>query len=95
MKYLEIENGRIEGWKAPMYYEIVKFANEVKQVCIKGLCTVGETMTPAGTVKARKTNYKYPDGTRFIIAENEEGEIVKIEAKDSYGGDWELLFVDH
>ena len=93
MTYLEIENGKCEGWTIPMYYySAVEFAKEVKQVCSEGASGTGIIDTPDGKIKIRLTNYRYQDGTRFILTYTEEGELVEIEAKDIYSNDFDTIY---
>lgn len=93
MTYLEIENGRCEGWTIPMYYDsAVQFANEVKQVCIAGSTGTGIIDTPDGKVKTHFTYYKYKDGTRFILTYDKNGELIEIEAKDIYDDDFYVIY---
>ena len=93
MIYLDIENGKCEGWTIPMYYgSAVKFANEVKQVCTAGSTGTGIIDTPNGKIKTHFTNYKYKDGTRFILTYDEDGDLVEIEAKGIYDDDFDTLY---
>jgi hypothetical protein len=77
MRYLDINNGRIEGWRAPMYnYEAVEFAAEIKNVCV--------------TVQSRKGNadtqeYMYKDGTCFVLTYDADGDLSEIYAYNICG----------
>ena len=97
MKYLDIKNGKCEGWTVPTYYfEAVAFAKEVKQICMFVRSGTGDTLTPEGKIKkVVSTNYKFQDGTRFIIQETPDGELFRIETKDIYSGDWETVYCVH
>lgn len=89
MAYLELENGKCEGWTIPMYYDsALKFAEEVKEHCKED-----KTIESAGKTK---TSYRYQDGTRFILTfgrdEDGESELVTIEAKDIYDNDFQVIY---
>ena len=95
MKYLEIKNGKCEGFRNPEYYwEAVEFAAEVKATCILQKEKEGETLIGGKKVKAFSSTYKLDsDGTRFFIAHNEAEKLIKIQVlfKDEWE-EWETIF---
>ncbi len=89
MKYLEIENGKITGYSLPQFYgEAVEFVEEVKKVC--KATSVGEGIIDTGKKKKKVslTNYKYQDGTRFVVTYDKDEKIVEIEVQDLYMADF-------
>ena len=77
MKYLDIKKGRIEGWYAPMYNcEAVEFANEIKQNCV-------EVQSRKGNGDTRE--YRYKDGTRFVLIYDADGDLSEIYAYNICG----------
>lgn len=96
MKYLEIENGRIEGWTYPMCYsDAVKFAEEVKKVCTAGSKGVGIVDTLSRNVATYFTNYKHEDGTRFVLTYNKDGQLIEIESKGIYDDDFCIVYSNY
>ena len=95
MKYLNIENGKIKSWVTPKnYYDAMEFAEEVKKVCRNQSSRIGETLVCKLLIIARLEMYKHQDGTRFYLVYNIHGDIVKIEARNTfdYTGKWKKIY---
>jgi hypothetical protein len=96
MNYLDIENGKVQGWTIPMYpTSAEKFAEEVKKVCVAGSSGTGIADTSDGKIKLYHTNYMFKDGTRFILTYDEDDDLVEIEAKDTYVDDFETVYYNN
>lgn len=95
MKYLEIKNGKCEGFRSPEYYfEAVEFAAEVKATCRLQKESEGEHLIGGKKVKAFSSTYKLDsDGTRFFIAHNEAEKLIKIQVlfKEEWA-EWEDIY---
>lgn len=96
MSYLDIENDKLNGWFAPMYLcSAEQFAEEVKQACVAGSSGTGVLDTPDGKITLYHTNYKYKDGTKFVLTYNKDGELIEIEGKCSCDEEFETIFYNN
>ena len=89
MKYLEITNNQITGYRLPKVCgEAVEFLEEVKEVCRVTSEGTGIIDTGKAKKKVFLTNYKHQDGTRFTVSYDESEDIVEIEVQDRYMADF-------
>lgn len=94
MAYLEIVNGKIEGWRAPSYqWDAAEFVEEIEKVCVLKTTGLHTYSTPDGNVNAVVIYYEYTDGSHFIVTSDPNNDnIIEIEVLTPYISEYDVIY---